>query len=486
MKARWSRSSIAGICILILLGVYWRTMPPTLTWAHYGADGGDLVTAVARRSVPHPPGFPTYLLTGALTMGLPWGTPAWRLNALSAVVAAATGGTVVITTWHLMHDSRRKTPPSSQLPLPPLRGGEGGGGRGVGGEVLQAPAALSAGLALGTAPLFWSQALIAEVYALAALLAALVVYCLLRRRPAWQVGLVWGLGLGTHVTLLALAPLVAWGLRRRRWLQAGGVALLSWGLAYALMGLTRSGVPSPWADLGTPAGWWQLLSADLYRGYVFALPAMAWPQRLLAWFALLVRQFTPIGAVLAGAGLAWLWRSRRRFAGATGLSVGLVSLYAIGYDTADSLVYLVPALPPVALWLGAGLARAAQWLHEQHPWGQWVLILLPCLQLVLFWGQMDVSDDRQALTWAEHTLQAAPAKAALLTAQDAQTFTLWYVHDVLGIRPDVLILDDDLWSLEHYRTTMQRTHALDATAPSAKIAAERANRPVIRVTEDEN
>jgi len=58
---------------VILLVIYLLTLAPAITWAHHGADGGDLVTAVARGSIPHPPGSPTYLLLGELFLRLPWG-----------------------------------------------------------------------------------------------------------------------------------------------------------------------------------------------------------------------------------------------------------------------------------------------------------------------------------------------------------------------------------------------------------------------------
>ncbi|MEA3376039.1 MAG: DUF2723 domain-containing protein, partial [Chloroflexota bacterium] len=143
----------------LLLGVYLLTMAPTLSWSHHGADGGDLVTAVARGSIPHPPGFPTYLLLGELFNRLPLRDPAWRLNLLSAVAAGLTIAAV-----------RRLRFPSSTLGV------------------------LCAGLCLGLAPLFWSQALIAEVYTVAALFSALVVLLVLAGAPSWAVGLTFPLG----------------------------------------------------------------------------------------------------------------------------------------------------------------------------------------------------------------------------------------------------------------------------------------------------
>ncbi|MCK4452004.1 MAG: hypothetical protein KAX26_15585, partial [Anaerolineae bacterium] len=93
--------------------------------------------------------------------------------------------------------------------------------------------------------------------------------------------------------------------------------------------------------------------------------------------------------------------------------------------------------------------------------------------------------DRAAVEWAERVLEEAPPQAMLLTAQDAHTFTLWYVHDVLDERPDVVVVDWDLWGQEPYRRMM--AEALDLVDASAGLspeeAARRAGRPIVRMTD---
>ncbi|MCK4314333.1 MAG: DUF2723 domain-containing protein [Anaerolineae bacterium] len=483
---------IGAACTAALLVVYGATMAPTLTWAHYGADGGDLVTAVARGSIPHPPGFPTYLLLGELFIRLPWGEPAWRLNLMSAVLAAGAAGLTAAAIRLLLRSRICNPQPATSNPQPQIPNLQSPF------SILNSPLStllspLCAGLSLGLAPLFWSQALIAEVYAPAAFFAALVGYLALRGGPAWVLGLAWGVGMGAHPTLLFMAPLVVWGawkkpgFSKKTWFlaQTGLLALLGWGVMYGPVLLARSGVPSPWGDVSTLSGWWTLVSGWMYHGYLFSLPPAAWSQRLLAWAGLLARQFTPWGALLAGLGWVRLWRRWRSLACASALTFGAFSLYAVGYNTADSLVYLALALPLAALWLGMGLAQAANWLEKRLPRGAWLLLLLPLLQALLFWGQMDLSGDRAAVEWAERVLEEAPPQAMLLTAQDAHTFTLWYVHDVLDERPDVVVVDQDLWGQEPYRRMM--AEALDLVDASAGLspeeAARRAGRPIVRMTD---
>jgi hypothetical protein len=460
--------TISALSGLIGLLIYLTTLSPTLTWAHYGADGGDLTTAVALGSIPHPPGFPTYLLLGELFMRLPWEDPAWRLNLMSAVLAAGAAGLTTVAVWDILQKAKDDTQPSTL------------------GAV-----ALTTGLCLGLAPLFWSQALITEVYAPAAFFAALVTVLSVREGSPWALGLSWGAGLGAHPTLLFLAPLVAWGAwekRNGRPLRLATVcllALLGWGVLYGPVLLARGGVPTPWGDVSTFDGWWALVSGQLYRGYLFGLPLADWPRRLLAWIGLLARQFTPAGAVLAGLGLAKLWQAQRPLALTSTLAFGALSIYAISYNTTDSLVYLTPMLPLAALWLGAGLAQAAKWLNQRLRRGAWIILLLPLLQALLFWGQIDLSRDRTALEWAERALHQAPPQAVLLSDQDRHTFTLWYVHDVLGNRPDVTVIDVDLWGQRAYHEMMVNALGLDVGESDLSLeeAVRQAGRPIVRVAD---
>ena len=441
----WASILVAGA---ILLAIYAATLAPTITWAHHGADGGDLVTAVASSSFPHPPGFPTYLLMGKLFIRLPWGNPAWRLNLMSAVMAV---GAACLT---------------ARMANCELR--------------------IATCLCLGLAPLFWSQAIIAEVYAPAAFFVALVTYLALKEGPAWALGLAWGVGIGIHPTLLFLIPLALWAGREKPgfFLKTGFLALTSCGMLYGPVLLAWSTSPSPWGNTRTLAGWWAFVSGRMYHGYLFGLPLAAWPRRLLAWAGLLARQFTPLGAILAGLGWTNLWRRRRSLALASALVFGGFSLYAISYDTADSLVYLTLALPVAALWLADGLSQAAEWLNRRARWGAGAIVLLPLLQALLSWGQLDLSADRAAMEWAERTLRQAPPQAIILTDEDGHTFTLWYVQTVLGQRADVTVIDVDLWGQTPYREMMNLKLGAQAIENdlSPEDIARWTGRPIVRTS----
>ena len=129
------------LIILILGASYSLTIAPGLTWAHFSADGGDLISAAATGGVPHPSGYPLYLILARSFQLLPVGNLAFRTNLLSAVCTILTA---LLLYMYLLHQLRGR--PSAHF------------------------ASFLAAIAYGLAPFVWGQALVTEVYALHGLL----------------------------------------------------------------------------------------------------------------------------------------------------------------------------------------------------------------------------------------------------------------------------------------------------------------------------
>lgn len=455
-KARFSTIAHRRLVAPALVGggsllVYLLTLAPSLSWSHYGADGGDFIAAAAAGRMPHPPGFPLYMALARVAVLLPVGNPAWRLNALSALMAA---GAVALTAATLQ--LRR----------------------------FSLWVVIVTALTMGFAPLLWSQALITEVYTTAAFFVALALFFetrgLQREQPeAFSVGMAWGLATSVHATLVLLAPLwfaapSIWKSRGRtispvlRLLAGFGIGLLP----YALLPLLGSW-PQPWGDMRTVMGWWDVVSARLYWGYAFGLPPAEWPQRLFVWAVLFVRQFTPLGPLLGLVGMVERWRqSRWRLAGHM-VACGVVMTLAFGYSTPDSHVYLVPLFPIAALLFGEGMAFVTQ-----RGMPGWAGLVLPLILLLWNWSALDVHRDYAAMDWLGRTLDRTPEHAVVVTMRDdGHLFALWYAQEALGMRRDVLVIDRDLWWQQSYRQFL--------FARTGRVVAEpedfAAGRPLCRI-----
>jgi hypothetical protein len=475
-----------GIVFGVALAVYGLTAPPGLTWAHASADGGDLITAARVLGVPHPSGYPTWTLLAALFSQLPLGTAAWRATLLSMLSGAAAAALVTAAVpWMApRHGDPAKAGPSN----PASAAGEAPSRRSFPAVLLLSHApAVVAGLALAFTPLLWGQATVAEVYALHACLAAAALWALVRwqaggdNRWAAAAGFFLGVGLGNHLTtvwLLPAAAILLWTGRGSGFGRARSSALLAAGLAagllvYLYLPLAAAGDPPVnWGNPRTLEGLWWLVSGQLYQGYVFAVAWSGVPGRLGGWSAELWRSFLPWGVAAALFGLATLFQRNRPLAVAFSASLLLGLAWAVGYDTSDSLLSLLPGWVILALALGAGVAVALDWLADRSLRAGLAAALfsltLAAAPLALYWQTQNLRSDQAAERFYSQVLQHAPASAVVLTAGDRATFALWYGRYGLGLRPDVTPVSRDLWALSSYRATVASQHPdLAGAAPPA-------------------
>jgi hypothetical protein len=419
----------------VALAVYLVTLAPDLTWSNSAMDGGELITASVTLGIPHPPGYPTYVLLGKLFSLLPLGTIAYRYNLFSAVCMAGAVGLLVLAIGSL-HQTR-----------------------------LSAPVAASAALLFAFTPLVWGQATVAEVYALNSLaLAAFLLAWSRRSAPGWT-GLWLGLAVTTHLTSLLMLPLALTTNRRPRVL-AGFILgltpllLLPW--------LARGGSPVVWGDPTDPGGWWWLVSARLYANNVQLLPNSA---RLIG---LLPIALVPAGFIIAnkmavpGSTIrrwAALLRNNNSTTTVLALTAALYGLFALLYDTPDTVILVIPGLMLLALLIAPGLERLGA-----------AALLLPAFLALALWPTQDLSQDRQPRATAEALLQAAPAGAILLTPGDRTIFTLWYFHHVEGQRPDLRLVDANLFAFDWYRERLSRQYPdIKALIDDDLVAWQQAN-----------
>ena len=320
--ATWFAAAVVTLAAFLL---YLYTLAPGLTWSHFGADGGELIAAAMTNGVPHPPGYPLYimLLQGWLSLGkllFPSANLAWIGNLFSAFCGALSGGTTVFVLTHLIHRASAHLPENVNST-----------------SNLAWIWAMLVGLAWASAPLLWEQAVITEVYALHALLIALLGWAMLVQegRPFWLV-LPVALGVAHHLTYLLLLPGVLYWLwssyrtssshpssphlglfshqsladlfRAGLWLLIG---LLLGMLFYVRIPLAaQSGSPINWGYADNWDGFWWLTSASAYRSYLFSVPATSVFERIAAWAYQLTAQFTALGLAFALLGLSSLGSRR--------------------------------------------------------------------------------------------------------------------------------------------------------------------------------
>jgi hypothetical protein len=446
--------SVAVVVFIVALSL----ISHQLTTANFGADGGDLLAAVLTGGVPHPTGYPTYVLLGMLFQRILVGSPYFRGALLSALPAALAAGLLVaglLSTGLLRSDSP--------------------GGWGM--DAVAIPAVI-AGLAWGLSPLLLSQAVIVEVHGLQALFALLALgwTWLLLQRPAGgalgtllaALALMYGLGLGNHLTLLLFLPAIAAGIwyawrgglpARWVWIQVG--ALLLGTLVYLYLPLSaRRYPPVNWGNPQTWQGFLWVVSGSPYQGYFLSTPADL-AGRLIAWFGLLRQQYGLPGLVLGAAGAVVTSQADQRLGRLLLWVFTSYSVLVLVYHTADASVYLLPATMVWAVWIGFALRAAWQMHWRTIPGGILLSLALFLYLLVRFpavYRQVDPRSENRLSAFSQALLDAAPPGALVLTQSDPDTFALWYDHFGLGQRPDIAVMATSLASFRWYQETLIHTY----------------------------
>ena len=497
----------AGAVAFFALAIYARTLAPTITLRNNGSDSGDLVTAAINLGVPHPTGYPLYTMLAHLFTLLPGAEPARQVNLLSALAAAVATGIVFWLAYGVTLAQ---------------------------GRVQRSMALLAAWTAAGLfafGELLWSQAVIAEVYALQALWVAMLLAVLLcasaPSRP-YLLALVFGLALANHLTavlwLVALWPYVRGA---RRWLTVAakdsgtlaakdngtlaakdsgtwrrclgiGLCLLPGLLTYSYIPVRANAHPVPnWGQANHLSGLLWLVSGAAYRMYAGAVAPAQLLQRLSAWAGIWLRELGVLGLALAFLGL---WRgleTERRFT-LCGLTYSLlVSGYAMLYQPHDSYLYLLPLGIVFALWTASGAAEVLCGLENWAGSGGQrrlasvaavvILCSLPLTSIATRFKALDLSRDYDAYRFATAVLDNAAPGAVVLSNGDSETFPLWYVRYGLGRRSDVAVVDRSLLAFDWYRAELVSGHpdwtsvagARDAgEAVTALVLQERARRPI--------
>ncbi len=441
MRGSASSKTAVFLAGFIAFWVFFRSLAPGVL----SYDFAEFQYLPARMGLPHPNGFPLYMLLGWLWSHVPLGSLAYRMNLLSAVCGA---GAVSVFAGLVASITGRP-----------------------------AVALLGAGF-LAFVRAFWFYSVGAERYTLEMLL---ILGALLaawrwgrepRTRHAAAGALCLGAGLATHPGVALLVPF--WGLYHllrhpRRFLHPRTLFVAASAAAFPLIlylyvpwrwralaaypvlpGLGRSeavfrGLTHVWY---TPHG-----GRGVIRAYVLGLGGFAWGmlhldgRALLALaresLALLGREF-PIAMVpLAAVGLFYLFKRDWAFGASLAGFAGLDALTTVYIRQGKPDAYVLPALGVLALGVAlAADAFAAAWKRARLPHPEAVSVAL-FAALVL--AQHRAGDPRilrerfaGVEPWWREVLSYPLEEGSALLAHWGDLTPLWYFQHAEGIRPDLL------------------------------------------------
>jgi hypothetical protein len=444
----------AAVGLPLLL--YLRTVAPTV----YGLDSAELTAGAYLLGIVHAPGSPTYLLLGHVFTWLPFGDVGYRVNLLSACSAALAAGFVYAILFRLTRAHLQS---------------------------------LAGCLYLATTYYFWVTAVAAELYALhAAFIAALVWLALIWQETRRAVilallCLLYGLGLGNHLSLSVLAPgfavMVIAGMpeiwRRPRLLITGALSLIAgWSVYLYLPIRAAAGVAMNYArdfgvDVTTWNGFWWMVTGSMFGGEMLGVSPAALPAELLHYFYRLWSNFLGLGCMLGFVGLAADFGRRRDIHLPLALMFLGHLIFAVTYSVADKEFMLLPTFLVWGIWAVLGTGEAVRYAREHggeifSVSAAMLLAVMTLSNVMVNFTRVDVSRDWTARNRGEVLLGWLPPQT-LYVATWADAALIDYLQFVEAERKDVDMLNVFLVRgtrrRERVEEQLRRGGAVYASAP---------------------
>ena len=425
--------------VWLLLGIaYGLTLCPTVWWY----DSAEFAASARALNSPHPPGYPTYTFVAHVFSQL-GPEPAWGVNFMSLVF-----GVVGVSLLYVVQ---------RQL-----------------GVRRSVAAAMT--LAFGVGTVWWSNAVVAEVYtpgatctlgALALLLAARdhgrVEYCVAAAGVA-------GLGLGTHLSIATAGLGFVWlvvttALDVQKFselpgaLNRSGVARIwpvAWRCTLALAVALLPFVLLPFWDFNriTSAGewrqWWYIIRGGAFDNLFDETWSKA--DYLARNWAALGRQLSTPLLVTGFVGLALLLRRRP----VEGLGVWLALGGNLGwfwnYRVHDIEVFFLPAAALLALGVGEAVETALRGVERiaAEPVARGLTFASSLLLVVAAshdlgsrWKDVDYSDRWEAALYGKALVEQIPANAYFVKYNNHEEWkyfaVLLYAQKGFGEREDLIV-----------------------------------------------
>lgn len=492
MYLQWFKKN--SVPILLFLGVfslYLYTSPPASTGY---ADSNELITASYILGVPHPPGYPLYVLVGKLFSFLPIGEIAFRYSIMSSMLGAfavtfiylalvkiLSGGGAVKNSKFRIPKSRFSFSFNPYIHIPALTGA----------------------LGLAFSYIFWLYSIIAEVWAMNSFFTALLIYLGVRwyystknkkkKTKGKKIGvvlrllgernkypfvilLVFSLGFLSQQVIVLLIPAFIYLLwitdshlmwPTRRWLKI--LPAIPLGLSPIIYFFLANLHYTP-INLGNVHNLdtlWKLLSRHYYgatspdsRAYLQTELRLGDRLSEFPHYAAILGEYFTVPILLLGVlGLGYLfmllargnYRDIKHFAGLAFLFSGIIfALYTtIGADRLDSTYNLfgvnermyIMGVVVASLMIGMGaqvflrIIRSSKILSV--PMVAFILLLLPAYSLYIHFENVNKNNFYLGEDYAYNLFLNLEPGAILFTRGDMPTFAAFYYTEVLGERSDV-------------------------------------------------
>lgn len=477
---------------LVCLVIYILTLHPSITFM----DSGELAAAVYTFGVPHPTGYPLFLIIGYVVSHLPLpGSVIYRLNMFSAIESAI----AVIVSYYTaliiikyIFDKLSSKPAKNQLYKKDKKTQNTVESQNPKKDIkdyskLSYILSFTAAVCIGLGKTFWADATQVEVYALHSLLISLIVYYSLKilisiKEPVkknWLLlFLILGLSFSNHLTTIFVIPALLYlfylqysaDKQFSKKIIPFGLLIIPGLLLYSVLVISSGSGPPylNWSDLQNISNLPDHLRGSDYSQLMFS-SASKFSVIAGEFFKNLPGELAILPLIFSLAGIVLLWKTFRNLFIYIAICVVFTLLYSFNYNIIDINTYYLLAFYLLILIIPAGILYLITFGNpailinrKDEPKTSIIKAVVVGLILIFFsaaynYKENDNSSNYANVDFTVNTLNSLPDNSILVSYEWAYIYSSsLYFQLVEKLRPDVKVFNIKFLSAPWYLNTISK------------------------------
>ncbi len=477
---------------LVCLVIYILTLNPSVTFI----DSGELAAVVYTFGVPHPTGYPLFLIIGYIVSHLPLpGSVIYRLNMLSAVESAAA---VVVTyysaliliesVFNILMNTKAKKQINKKNKKSENTETEDPHKKSIISVYSLVICLLGffTAICTGLTKTFWFGATQIEVYALHSLFISLIIFYSIRIlvninvpvRKNWvMLFILLGLSAANHSTTIYFIPALLYlfylqyssdKLYAKKLIPLGALMIPGL-LLYAVLIISSSAFPYlNWSDVQNISNLPGHLRGSDFSQLMFSSTSR-FSENASTFFKGLPGEFAIIPLAFSVAGFLFLWKTFKNFVIYIILCFIFTLLYSFNYNTVEInsfyllVFYLISLILPIGVvYLISFGSPQTIFTGKNEPKNSTVKIVIVGLILSIFsaaynYKENDNSSNYANVDFTVNTLNSLPDNSILVSYEWAYIYSSsLYFQLVEKLRPDVKVFNIKFLSAPWYLNTISK------------------------------
>ncbi|MDD5687143.1 MAG: DUF2723 domain-containing protein [Elusimicrobia bacterium] len=432
-------------------------------------DAGEMVSVCYKYGIAHPPGYPLYVVLGKIfTILIPFGNIAYRVNCMSAVFGALTCSIIYLIIKQLTCSF---SIPQSHNPAIP---------HSLYSTIPQShnPAFLLSAclpvLIFAFSKTLWSVSVVAEMYTLNIFFIVLIIYLLLTTRYLLLVSFLLGLATGNRIEIILIVPGILYWVVKSKIQNLFSIKniityVILFFLGFSIFAfLPARSKTQPYLNWNKPDNIQTVMDTITRKTHGKTLDLISTRYKISDVFysgmkVYLERTFnlfTIIGIPIVFFGFLYLYKAKKDFLISTLMIYIITGPFFITIAKMPPNPYALAIVEPhylisdlmLALWFGFGIYFVSRKLKTVSI----IFLIIPIWLFTLNIGKQNMRNNFTAYDFARNVFRSLPANSIIISREDIQVFSEWYLQYVENKRNDITVIAKGLSGSKWYQETLKK------------------------------